>query len=528
MSTTALATVHSLADHRERAGAPRVVPVDRKTHVQLSPAARERLADHLRAHPFPSKALYADLARRYDVSTRTVETVAAETRSGTTVSKATGGRAPATVPEDALDIIRERQNVKQAWRVLRSEQRYDCCYSNFTRQVNAKWGNDVISAACGRSKKVTAQYLQGSHEGFMAQYTVDLFDLHMDALHGKKHVHPTGMLVREDHTNLIVAAHVFESKNVTADMVASVLAPAMIGYTLTDRSIRLGGLPRHVFSDNGSQFDAAELRTRLAGLGVGVPHSNSYASNENGSHERKHGTMRSQLLKSLPTSGDGRFDKRGNALDTRTLLTLEKVRDLVARWVWFHNDEPAGRDMLSPVQRWQEADEDAPAEYATVREVARMGLPYKKTCQIYGYGVLVDTRHYLNPALSEVTSRSFIVRTWPGDTDHVEVFDRQDNYIGRATYNPNRTAAEEQALLAHRAEVTRTIAQADRQANLRDPHDRPDLPPLPVIEVPDGLLDTSTALGTSINDMIDDFNAQPQSGAHDSHHSPATEAEPKP
>lgn len=508
---TALAPVINLEERRARhLGIAYVVPVDRKDRVSLCTDARSRLASELLTHPARSKAVYADLAARYAVSVRTVEYVLASALPGAGQTTPRG-RAHCPVPESALDLLCERRSMKQAWRVLQATGSYTRGYVQFTRQVNAKWGKDVVIAALHGSRKSTTVYLQLHRSGFMYRYTIDLFDLRMEVLDEKGHlVHPTGMLIREDHTGLIVTAYVFESSEVSAAMVANLLAQAMVGYTVVPQdgpTTELGGRPRQVFCDNGAQFASEELRTKLTGLGIEVSHSNSYASNENGAHERQHRTVRDQLLRSLPASNDGRRDRRDELVDSRPPITLDELRELVARWTWWHNTEPAGSDQPSPIQRWRDATELTPAERADPAEIAHLSLIRKTTCQLYRQGVLLNTRYYVTPNLSIAGLKRFAVGIWLGDKNHIEIFDKAGTkHFGRATNNAERTAAEEQAILGHRASVDRRVKNADRRANARDPMDRPDLPPLPDLRLPGSLIDPPSIEVVTIESMLDDLD----------------------
>jgi transposase len=514
---TTYATMINGADRMAHAPVVSVAPVDRKRRVCLKSGARARLTEELLALPERSKEAYGQLAERYSVSVRTVENVLRAARTGSTTQGPTR-REPCPLPADALDIVRERQSLKQAWRVLQAEQRYDREYVQFTRQMRTLLGQDVLAKArCSARRADSTLYLRVARPEFMARYTIDLFSLRMEVVNGKKLTHPTAMLIREDYTGTVVLHYVFESDQLTAAMIANVLAQAMVGYTvdIDDEAIRLGGIPIDVFADNGSVFAAAELREALAGMGVGVTHSNSYSSNENGAHERQHNTVRVQLLKSLPRSNDGRRDATGELVDHRNVMTLAEVRDLVARWVWWHNAEPTGEENTSPLQRWNTAAHDKPVQFAAPAEVAHMALPHKATCKRYPEGVLLHKRHYVSEEVSKVGSTRFVVGVWLGDDDHVEVFHTSGTYVGRATDTRKCTAAESQAILTRRAVVKEIIVEADKRANARNPMDRPDLPPLPVIHVGDRPTTSPPPALVTLEAMVDYLDPLPPQSPSD-------------
>lgn len=485
---TALAQVVDIATRRPVHASHAPQPAERKAHRQLSAEARARLADEVKGMPAWNKHAYGVLAERYDVSVRTVQSVVAEARRNLEPTAKKLPRARHGLPANALDLVAGLGSMKQAWRLLRAEDKYGGDYTTFTRQMNASCGSNVVRGArrgtAGMNKDV---YLAVPAVSFMRRYTIDLFSLRMAVRDAGATVNPTGLYIREDNTDTIILTHVFDSDAVTAAMVANLLGRAFGGlsYEVGGGPVLIGGLPHEVLCDNGAQFSAEELRASLASLGVAVANINSYSSHENGKHERKHGQLRVQLLRGLPGSNDGARDTRGALMDTRDLLDLETLRDLVARWAWAHNNRTGTADELTPLERWTKAAAAAPLRIASAREVAPLALLHPRTCKQYKYGVRLLNRHYMHPDLSRPSSSSFAVGTWLGDPDHVELFNRTGStWLGRATDNEKRSAAEEQSLLAHRADERDQVVAAHRRANGLNPRHRPDLPAAPTPAAP--------------------------------------------
>lgn len=444
----------------------RIAAKPRKAHVHLAAEARARLAGELVELDQPGKADYRHLARQYGVSVRTVENIARQARDAQRTRNASTGRVLThPLPENTLDLIGALRNSKQAWRELHAAGDYRGNYATFARRINDTYGKNVVRGTVhGTSGMDRTIREKLERRPFLHAYTIDLFSLRAPVLHGRDEFRPMAMIVREDHTDVDVTTHVFDTDAVTAAMVATVLGQAFRGRTFADAAgeITLGGLPDLVVCDNGSNFLAAELDTLLDGLGVRVLNTNSYSSWENGAHERGHRTARDQLLRQLPGSSDGPTDTRGRLMDTRTPLTLETVRQLLAVWAWKRNTGADRPGTVSPLERWRASDPDGTvARFPAAAEIAALAVRYRETCRLYKLGVRVDNEHYFYPEMSEYTARRYVVRRWFDDADHAEIFDADGTrWLGTATRNGAHTAAEAQALSTHREQEKRAVSRA--------------------------------------------------------------------
>lgn len=451
-------------------------PAPRKKYVRLSEEAEERLINELNAFDDPGTADYRKLAERYGVSLRTVERLVARTRNKEAPrSRISGSKLQHRLPDDVLVMCAALRSRKKVWNHYRKTGAYCGDYTSFTRRLNADHGANVVSGACRGVKGMKYKLSEKlERRPFMSTYTIDLFSMRAPIRVGRNTVNPYGMLVREDQTGAVVNAYVFDSDAVTADMVGAVVGQAFRGrtYVLTDdegreKDLFVGGLPDFVYCDNATNFLERELNDMYAGLGVRVIAVNSYASNENGTHERLHGTLRTQLLDLLPQSSRGARDRRGELVDDSAPIDIKQARALLTAWAHQWNRE---QGLLDEWTKWTEAG--AVIRRASDEELAPLALEHPETCKRYTTGVLLDTEHYICSELTRTPSKRFTVRRWLGDENHVEIFSADGKTrIGTAVRNGAHTAAESQALKHTNAQEEQIVNDLQRTAGpLRKQH----------------------------------------------------------
>ena len=451
----------------------------RKQHVRLSADAKKRLKDELSEMEAPGTADYRKLAERYNISLRAVERIVTQVHSRTAPRSQTTNRVLRhKLPDNCLDMVAAFGTRKQAWKYYLDRGAYCGDYTSFTRQLNSQIGANTVTGAC---KGVDSMRFSLSEKldrrPFMSAYTVDLFHVRAPLTHRNRSITPFGILVREDHTDTIVNAHIFDTDEVNAAMIASVIGQAFRGkeYTLTDpqgadQTVFVGGLPDFIYCDNEAKFVARALDDMLAGLGTRVLTINSYASNENGAHERLHRTLRMQLLSKLPQSTNGKKDKRGQLMDGRAPLGLTTARELLQAWVYRSNSSNR-KGARAPLEAWVNAD----PEQLTIRrpagaEIAHLAFEHPETCQRYKLGVRLDNEHYFVPELTNFPGKRFTVRRWFGDPDHVELLTADGRTrVGTATRNGAHTAAESQEISSHRADQERDVTDAIERGEALDP-----------------------------------------------------------
>lgn len=442
----------------------REVEKPRRRYTRLTSEQVARLRADIEALQEPGKADYVVLADKYQVSLRKVQMLVSEVRAGGYVrNDDTGAVVQHALPDNALAEISACRTSKGAWRKLHASGVYRGTYSSWTRATNRAYGKNVILGACRGTAAMSGDVFETrARRPFMHTYSVDLFAVRAPLLHRGQVIRPYALVVREDHTGVLVNSWIFDTDAVDAAMVACALGQAINGTTfaLEDREQFLGGIPDLVLCDNGSNFTAAELNELLAGTGIRVQTINSYSSHENGAHERVHETLRDRLLRAFPGSSDGPIDHRGRLMDEREPLTLDQAREMLANTVWELNKTTDHRGS-TPVERWQQLEADGGiVRRAGVAEMARFAYPHPESCKKYKLGVRLNNAHFFTPRLSRYTQKRFFVHTWFGDPDHVELFTTDGQHVGRAVRNGAQSAAESQANQAHRHEERDVVRAA--------------------------------------------------------------------
>ena len=451
MSRSSAAAASNVVAFRPRGSAP--AKAARKPYVRLTDAARAKLADKLVALSNPGKVDYQRLAKQFGVSVRTVQSVRAEALAND-LQRGNSGRARVwPLPEDTLTLIAQYRNCRLAWEALAAEGRYGGTYSAFMRAINDQLGATTRKrVAAGTGHTAGMGRLAQDRPAFGHTYTLDIFALRAPATVNGQLVHPYAALIREAHSGLAVAHHLFATDEINAAMVASLMGTAFRGRrvplpddrvedevdpialvsgadsggvdadeavvleALTERTIMfVGGIPDCIVCDNGSIFIAGELDAALAGHGVVVTPINSYASHENGSHERLHRTLRSRLLAQLPGSSDGPRDERGQLIDTRDPLTLAQARTLLAYEVDQYNRRIDSRGN-SPLARWLAADPDGRIKTRpAAKSLTHLAHLQDGTVQRYSQGLRLNNEHYQSPTVHEHPSKRFLVGIWYGN-----------------------------------------------------------------------------------------------------------------
>ena len=475
----------------------------KRRYTRLTSQARTRLDERLTelaAEGPLGKADYRRIASEFGVSPSTVEKRAAILRRGDT-RPVFGQRVTANrLPEDVKVQLALHRQVYGTWCYYRDRGEFTATYATFRRQVLAAVGaNTVRGLINGTMAMRRGTFEKTEQVEFMQVFSIDLFYLRAQLAGIPEDSKPVGALVCEQSTGVVVASWVWPDDTVTASDVMTLLAESFRGRVLEydGEAVFLGGVPDFLRCDNGGQFTAKEVGDLLNPLAVRVIASGSYRSHELGAHERKHGVLRKELLDLLPGSENGQRDHRKVLLpDPRPLATLEEVREDLDRWAWKYNTRDNGDG--SRMDAWVEGIELTSGFLPRTEDagvLARFAVERARTVKLSrGYGLEVSGAHFTCADLRHRAEKRFVVRQWLRDSDTVEVFAVNGEYVGTAVRNGQLTPEESATLIAQERqdeEEVRRVTLESRQT-LR----QPDLPQVPVIPTdPDSAPEEGNDLG---------------------------------
>ncbi|GAA2165150.1 hypothetical protein [Pedococcus bigeumensis] len=213
----------------------------------------------------------------------------------------------------------------------------------------SKYGTSTLYAAYGN---VTAPIRDGARRGAKAgrrieatfpltgrdaineSWSIDELDLKLVAEHHGHQVEPKILIVRERCSGTPLS-YVVLPRAATGQDTGVVLAAAAIGYTLTHpndptRPLHVGGVARHLTSDQGGAFLGETGVAAARRLGIGLTPVPSHQPQANGDHE----VMHQSLLRHL---ADGAGSRRGwtdrtGARLSHGVLPYDTVLELVEDW----------------------------------------------------------------------------------------------------------------------------------------------------------------------------------------------------
>lgn len=195
-------------------------------------------------------------------------------------------------------------------------------------RVGAKRGS-------ARQRAIKATYPLTGTDAINETWSIDEYDLKVQAVHEGVVVHPKALIVRERHSGTPLSMVVMPRAANGRDT-GRVLAAAAIGYTVTHpydptRELRVAGVARYLNSDQGGPFLGDDGAAAARRLGIGLNTIPSHQPQANGDHEVMHQSLLRHFADG-PGSRRGWTDRAGNRLDHGAVPFDTVVEDA---WEWF-------------------------------------------------------------------------------------------------------------------------------------------------------------------------------------------------
>jgi hypothetical protein len=343
-------------------------------------------------------------------------------------------------------------------------------YSTFRRAYTTQVPRDIRSGL-RRGEKVMPNdwaYGPGPQTALGKVYTTDLFFPRIytcDDTTGELLGKVTFVVIRDTASRLPLSWHLFDHAPVSAEITALV-GEAVRGWT--HDGVFCGGVPDKLRCDNEGLLEAAPHREQLMNLRIVIDPTNSYASWENGQHERMHRVIREEALADLPGHTDGPRT-RSNELYLVPDVAPVPFSTLALRldaWVRSYAFERE-IDGKTPFETWRErADAGEQIVHADAEGLAHLALLHGHVT-LGKKGVRILGEDYWGPELGAQPTRDFVARRWLNDPTIVEVLTNDGRYLGSIPARRNATGLAQSQEQQRRSGSLRTVAAAQREAQRR-------------------------------------------------------------
>lgn len=270
-------------------------------------------------------------------------------------------------------------------------------------------------------------------------WSIDEYDLKIRAQWDNAVIEPKVLIVRERASGLPLAYTVVPVAANGTDT-GRVLAAAALGYAISHpddpgRSIRIGGIARHLVSDQGAPFIGGTGVAAARRLGLGINSMPSHQPQANGDHEQMHQSLKAYFVDG-PGSRRGWTDRAGQRLD-HSVVPYEWALEQVEAWFTSHifaeytAGPRKGRNRLEVYLDLLEAGEVYDGHDISDEDCAALAVVVGERKYDKTRGVHFANQHWLGPELGTVGRQGDrITLKQLLDPSVLYAFDNKDRYIG--------------------------------------------------------------------------------------------------
>ena len=329
----------------------------------------------------------------------------------------------------------------------------DAVRANPTHRLN-NYGTSTIYAAHGNvaapirtsakkgakaGRQIEATYPLTGRDAVNESWSIDEYDTKVVANYHGQQVAPKMLLVRERASGLPLAYVVLPRAATGADT-GVVLAAAAIGYTVTHpgdptTTLHVGGVARHLVSDQGGPFLGEEGVAHARRLGIGLTPVPSHQPQANGDHEVMHQSLLRHLVDG-PGSRRGWTDRAGNRSD-HGVIPFETVLDEVEAWfvaqvnAAYTSGPRRGRTRIQVYADHVDAGTTYPGHELSAADEG--AVAYHRGVRTYDptRGIAYDSRYWLSPELASTANpgQKIEIRQLLS-TDVLYAYDTHGRFIG--------------------------------------------------------------------------------------------------
>lgn len=319
------------------------------------------------------------------------------------------------------------------------------CYVQLTRKFNAELAEDeravIRKGIAGFKKASLYRRWSALHRNMVWQIDATKGDIWVRVHGTETYTRPDVLLIVEDFSRVILAA-VLMTHDYTADDAAAAVhrAMRMRDVTLPDgQVIQVGGKPDTIYCDNAQQF-VGELMSHVSAIvGFVMWAVAIYMGEAKGKVERMIRSVNEELFKTLPGYANPNLHTltQKDALRGRQedFLTDRQLADELAKWVEAKNNSEHPRRPGQSRYEVYAADSapliPVPDEMLVPATVALPRASYK----YHGEGFVVQRekvkRNYISLPLAGRVGQRFLLRHLPGDTDWVDAYELDGQFICR-------------------------------------------------------------------------------------------------
>ncbi len=396
------------------------------------------------------------VARLHQITERTLYRWISQVRDGAEPKSAEPRRF--AVDTEMLTVLADKQTRRGAYEALQAAGIIDVGYSTFCRALHNADPAVVGGALGGKNAfQANGMYLMNFPPHRAYRYHVDHTKMDVWVLSDhrqRRPVRPHLTVITDAFSGYVWAFPWYRKPD--SEMVAAALAAVCMEQKV--RGLSVGGRPQQVVCDNAAEHFAEAVRTACTHLGIIVAPTTAYESYQNGTAERAVALVNANVCRTAPAT----TRVEGDASSTRFLASTRSKTPVENFWVAgafemalqqtvtrinqglrrsqrggltrleLFTGDPTHRDFLSP--------EEAPYVAMSARD-----KPYRATKS----GIQFNNRFYICNEMAK--GRKYKVRHFPGRRDFIEIFDADDNHVGRAYDQETMTKAQRDVFLAKRA-----------------------------------------------------------------------------
>ena len=366
---------------------------------------------------------------------------------------------------DHLTVMANEQNMRDAFRKLRSAEIVDCSYPTFARAV--KRADPALVAAAYFGFKGLANnrvYLTTSvpHRNHTLNLDHTVLDLYVWPSH--KHrvpMRPYVTLLVDGYSGLIWAFPWYQPVN--GDLVAAALAEVCTGREYY--GVEIGGQPEQVVFDNAAEHFGPSMREGISTLGLVVSPTAAYSSWQNGKAERAVGLINQRFCDKAPgatNAGRTRTGASRHGEASPGKIDPDNVWSAAA----FEAALQVAVDEINttiPVKRLGgltrlEAYAADPTERRELEpEIARLAMMTSgdTTHKATKAGIRFQGRDYVSHNLQ--FGQRYLIRYLPTVRDSIEVFSASNEHVCTAWVSQDLPQGERNKFMAARSRQERNV-----------------------------------------------------------------------